>query len=44
MEENRLVIAMLESEDEKQKYEGLKKVIIGLTNGKDMRNVFQSVV
>ncbi len=31
---------MLESEDEKTRYNGLKKVIIGITNQKDMKNAF----
>lgn len=44
MEENRLIISMLESPSEKEKYNGLKKVIIGITNGKDMRNAFQAVI
>lgn len=35
---------MLQSDNEKERYEGLKKVIIGITNGKEMKDVFQSVV
>ncbi len=44
MEQNSTIIALLNSEKLEDRHDGLKKVILAMSNGKDLKNIFQSVI